>query len=100
MATRTVTKVIVSCDRCGKDLLDAETESAALFATVQSARKVVADLAGECWDPWSMEQDGSALCPDCRPKYPEPECDGYIDTINGQCDDRWHDTLVALGGES
>lgn len=98
MATRTVTKVIVSCDRCGKDLLDGETESAALFATVQSAREVVADLAGECWGPWRMEQDGTATCPDCRPKC--TECGEYIDTADGQCDDRWHDTAVALGGES
>ena len=77
MTIRTVTKVIVSCNSCHKDLLDSETESAALFATLQTAREVVADLAGECWGHWRMEQDGAALCPNCRPKC--PECDEFID---------------------
>lgn len=92
MAIRAVTKVIVSCDKCRKDLIDGETESAALFATLQSAREVVADLAGELWGPWLLEQDGTATCPDCRPKC--AECGEYIDTADGQCDDPWqqHDT--------
>lgn len=77
MTIRTVTKVIVSCDNCHKDLEDVETESAALFATPQTAREVVADLAGQCWGPWRMEQGDSALCPDCRPKC--PECGEFTD---------------------
>lgn len=87
MSVRTVTKVIVSCDTCRNDLLDADTESPALFTTAYSAVGVVHDLAGECWGQWRMEHDGRATCPDCRPKC--PECGEYIDTTGGQCDDPW-----------